>query len=205
MVSEVALPLGKYSEVGFLDDDYPSRRSHAGLNILGNLTAIGSVIDPWHVFFVAIGDNPARKRFFEALNHEGAEIDQLRSVHSVVSPASVIERGTLIMPGVVINAGARIGENVIINTGAIVEHDCRVGEHTHLAPGSILAGAASIGCLTTIGAGAVVCPGVRVSDNVILGAGAIATRDLDAPGYYYGAPAKWRKHPLLSASSHQGA
>lgn len=203
MVSEVALSLRKYSKVSFLDDDYPSRRSHAGLDILGNLSAIGSAVNAQHVFFIAIGDNPARKRFFDALNHECAEIDQLRSVHSIVSPASAIERGTLIMPGVVINAGARIGENVIINTGAIVEHDCEVGDHSHMAPGSILAGAASIGRLTTIGAGAVVCPGVRVSDSIILGAGAIATRDLDTPGYYFGAPAKWQKHILVAPGSHE--
>lgn len=205
VASEVALSLGKYSKVNFLDDDYPFRRSHAGLHILGNLSAIGSVVEAQHVFFVAIGDNATRKRFFDVLYKKCAEIDQLRSVHSIVSPTSVVGRGTLVMPGVVINADARIGENAIINTGAIVEHDCKVGDHSHLAPGSILTGAASIGCMTTIGAGAVVCPGVRVSDNIILGAGAIATRDLDSPGYYYGAPAKWRKHLLCTPRSQEEA
>ena len=201
VVSELAVASGLYSEVTFLAPCSPSRHFHAGLKISGDLSPVRSIVSAQNSFFIAIGDNHIRRQLFQSLTQECADIDLVRSAHSIVSPTSRIERGTLIMPKVVINADAQIGKNVIINTGAIVEHDCKVGDHSHLAPGSILTGAASIGCLTTIGAGAVVCPGVRVGDNIILGAGTIATRDLDTSGYYSGAPAKWRKHLLFTPSS----
>jgi sugar O-acyltransferase (sialic acid O-acetyltransferase NeuD family) len=187
---DVAVASGLFSEVTFLDSDYPLRRSHAGRVIAGDLKDLRSFVNPGRTFFVAIGDNYTRKMLFEALRDVGGSFAQLRSISSTISASSNIGPGTIVMPQATINAGARIGRNVIINTGSIVEHDCHVGDHSHLAPGSIIAGGVAVGCQTTIGAGAVVCPGVTIGDRILLGAGAVAVTDITCPGYYYGVPAK---------------
>ena len=114
---------------------------------------------------------------------------------SIVSPTAVVNRdvaigdGTVVMDGVVINPGARIGECSIINTHAVVEHDCTVGYGSHIAPGVVLCGGVSVGAQSIVGAGACVLPGVQIGERCLIGAGATVTHDLAEPGCYVGSPA----------------
>ena len=115
---------------------------------------------------------------------------------SIISPDAMsygdvaVGDGTVVMAGVVLNPGARIGACSIVNTNATVEHDCIVGAYSHVAPGAVLCGGVSVGSRCIIGAQACVLPGCSIADRCIVGAGATVTRDLTEAGVYVGSPAR---------------
>ena len=94
------------------------------------------------------------------------------------------------LPGAIVNAGARVGSNVIVNTGAIVEHDVELGEHAQLAPGVILGGGARVGALAYVGLGAVVRDHVAIGDGATVGMGAVVVKDIPDGARALGVPAR---------------
>jgi len=138
----------------------------------------------------SIGNPDQRVRSFEKLKKIGFHIPVIVSKASIIDKTVSIGNGTVIMPGVIINAGSKIGENCIINTGAIIEHDCSIGNHSHIAPGVILSGTVNVGNLTHIGTGTKVIQTIQISERTIIGAGSTIVKNIDEPGLYYGTPAK---------------
>lgn len=114
------------------------------------------------------------------------------SFTSVISPSAIVSssaslaRGVQVMHGVIIQAGARIGDNSIINTGAIIEHDCDVGANNHIAPRATLCGWVQTLSNVHIGVHACVIQGLNIGNNVIVGAGAIVTKNIEDKTIVYG-------------------
>jgi acetyltransferase EpsM len=182
VVADVARRAG-HPEITIWSDEPPEpARFHPETHFqrLGTLDATCRVI-------LAFGDLPARRRARERFpNAAAALIDP--SV--ILGQGVLVADGTVIMPGCLINANARIGRDVILNTGCIVEHDCVVGDNAHLSPGVRLAGAAGVDADAHIGTGAILLPSVCVGKGATVGAGAVVIRDV-APGVTVaGVPAK---------------
>ena len=104
-----------------------------------------------------------------------------------VSQYAVIDEGSQILPGSIVNINASIGEGSIINTGAIIEHDCVIGRHNHIAPGAVLSGAVVTDDNVHIATGANVIQNIHIGENTVVGAGATVTRDLGNNKVLYGA------------------
>jgi sugar O-acyltransferase (sialic acid O-acetyltransferase NeuD family) len=188
-VADVIQGYQLFGNIYFLDDRFPDQAEFECRKMVGTCLDFRRFLSDANAFFVAIGDNTTRRRFFDLMQIDGARLPSVLCSPFISSSAG-LGAGTLVMPGAIINADARIGDNVIVNSGAIVEHDCIIGDHSHVAPGSIMTGGAQLGSLVTLGAGAVVCPGISICDGVVLGAGAVVTKDITEPGRYLGAPAK---------------
>jgi sugar O-acyltransferase (sialic acid O-acetyltransferase NeuD family) len=137
---------------------------------------------------VAIGDNTIRKRVV-------SDLKNIRFI-SVIHPKAIIAdnvvygNGTVVMAGVVVNQGAKIGSHVILNTKSSVDHDCVIEDFVHVSPGVTLCGGISIGQGTHIGAGATVLPNIKIGENVIVGAGAVVTKDIPSESRVLGVPAR---------------
>ncbi|MCK5214125.1 MAG: acetyltransferase [Candidatus Omnitrophica bacterium] len=97
--------------------------------------------------------------------------------HAVIHPQAILSKdiqlgeGVQVIAGVVINVGAKIGDNVIINTRASIDHDCVVGAHTHIAPGVAVSGCVSIGQGCHVGTGVNIIQGIVLGDGVLVAAG----------------------------------
>ncbi len=119
-----------------------------------------------------------RLRLFEQLKKLGAVMPVIVSPSAYFSRHARVEEGTLILHGVVINTGARIGANSIVNSLALVEHDVEIGNHCHISTGARVNGGAIIedGCF--IGSGAVLREGIRIGSGSVIGAGCIVTSDV---------------------------
>ena len=83
----------------------------------------------------------------------------------VVHPSAVIgpsvehrRRARFVAAGVVVNAGARIGENAILNTGCTVDHDCRGRRSRPRRPACGLCGGVRLGEGVTLRRGATRSP-----------------------------------------------
>ena len=139
---------------------------------------------------VGIGDNTARMQVAAWLAEQGCTLRRVVHPAASIGREVVIEEGTVIMAGCVVNSGTRLGRNVILNTGATVDHDCSVGDGVHIAPGSHVCGGVSIGEGTLIGAGTTIIPGVRVGSRALVGAGSTVLKDIPDGARAGGSPCR---------------
>lgn len=163
VVTDIAR-LNGYKILGYLDDKEPVDR---GL-YLGRIETLPRWVRDGVGFVIAIGNNLVRKAIVE--RYEGLNLDYVKLVHPAAIIGSGVEilSGSVVMPGAIINAEARIGRHVIVNTAAVVDHDCVVGDFVHVAQGAVLAGGVKVeGC-------AVVGVGVRVRGWSVVGGKGIA-------------------------------
>lgn len=128
IVAETIAHAGKFTVVGFADDD-PAK---TGTRIDGI-----PVLGPWRqsaasVCLVAIGHNETRRRICQEVVRAGRRLLTVISPHAYVSPHATIGAGSVVLAGAVIQAGATLGVGVLANAGAVVDHDAEVGDYVHL-------------------------------------------------------------------------
>jgi len=182
-----------HTVVGFLDDD-PSKhgREIHGVKVLGSTPSIRD----WpkrqtpRGVVVAIGDNHQRAELFARVRAWGFETPNLIHPQTVVASQVELTEGLVMMAGVVLNPGCRVGLNVCINTGARVDHDCVLHDHCHVFPGSILTGGVEVGEYSYIGSGAVINPYRKVGRDSYVGSGAVVIHDVPDGVVVAGVPAK---------------
>ena len=180
----------KYESVFFLDSNYPRKKRHKDLPVVDTFENFISAPPPGIDYFVAIGNNQARKKLCETIIALKYPLATLIHPQAIISDDAHIGAGALIMPGAVINTGTTIGTGVIVNTCASVDHDNEISDFVHLAPGTRLAGGVRVGDCSMVGIGAIVIQNVRIGSNVIVGAGATVIHDVEASAKVVGTPAK---------------
>ncbi|NPV51911.1 MAG: hypothetical protein HPY71_00095 [Firmicutes bacterium] len=97
--------------------------------------------------------------------------------------------GTVVMPGSVVNAGARVMEHVILNTCCSVDHDCTIGDFAHIFPEAHLSGNVTVEEGSHLGVGASVIPQKSIGEWSIVGAGAVVIRNVPSRVVVAGIPA----------------
>ncbi|AFT75385.1 MULTISPECIES: acetyltransferase [Gammaproteobacteria] len=180
----------EYESVFFLDSNYPRKKKHKGLPVVDTFENFISAPPPGIDYFVAIGDNQARKKLCETIIALQYPLVTLIHPQAVVSGDVKIGAGALIMPGSVINTGSTLGTGVIVNTCASVDHDNEISDFVHLAPGARLAGGVVVDDCSMVGIGAIVVQNIRIGSNAIVGAGATVIHDVEASAKVVGTPAK---------------
>jgi len=191
VVLDVARSMGLFEHISFLDDD--SAKTHASFcecSVLGGRDQLPRFAT--NSFVIAIGDNRTRSQCFRLALENGLVPATLVHSTAIVAASATLGRGTVIMPGVIVNAGAVIGDDCILNTGSVIEHDCRVDAHVHISPRVVLGGAVNIGPLAHVGIGAVVLPGATVGEAAMVGAGAVVLKHAPPNCTVVGVPAKSR-------------
>jgi sugar O-acyltransferase (sialic acid O-acetyltransferase NeuD family) len=137
---------------------------------------------------ISIGDCLTRKkisielrnRFFGKLVHK----------HAVLSSTVSVNFGTVVMPGVCVNADTYIGRHVIINTNSSVDHECHIEDFVHISPNVALAGNVYIGEGTHIGIGTCVIQGVKIGKWCVIGAGTVIINDIPDYSVVVGNPGR---------------
>ena len=165
-------------------DNAPKVKSLSGIKVAHTDTIH---IDLEDCVIIAIGSNETRKKIAVEFNFKS-----IKAIHreAYVSEFAEVDYGTVVMPKVVINSGAKIGKHCIINSGAIVEHDCELEDYVHVSPNASLAGNVTVGECSHIGIGASVIQGVKIGKWVTIGAGAVVTQDIPDNCTAVGIPAK---------------
>ncbi len=190
VVADIAQKTANYEEIVFLDDaDISFSGKH---KVIGKIEAYKSCLNEAD-FFVALGDNELRKRVFNSLASQNANIPTFVHPNATVAEDVTLGKGTAVIAGAVINCGTVIGDAVIVNTCSSVDHDCVVGSYSHIAVGARITGEAKIGECVFVGANAVVVPDVFVCEGSVIGAGAVVIRNITEKGVYVGIPAELKK------------
>lgn len=166
------------------DDDFNKLNSIiGGYRITGpiNTSFKGNLI-------IAIGDNLTRKNI--SIKFVKANSTTIIHPSAIISKDVFIGDGSVIMAGVIIQAGTRIGKHCIINTGACIDHDCIIGDFVHIAPNCSLAGGVSVGEGTFIGIGSSIIQNKTIGKWTNVGAGSVIITDQPDNCTTLGVPAK---------------
>lgn len=174
--------------VGFVSID--EHETLYGYAHLGDDDALPAIFDSGvRSALVAIGDNRRRKVAIDMLRKGGFKLINAISPAAVVSKYVRAGEGIAVLPGAVVNAGSYLEDGVIVNTNASIDHDCLVGKCAHVAPGANVAGCVRLEEGVLVGTGSSVIPGVTIGSWTIVGAGAAVVSDLPANIVAVGVPA----------------
>ena len=83
-----------------------------------------------------------------------------------------------------------IGDGTKIDNQVQVAHNCRIGDHTVIASQAGISGSTVIGDRCTLAGQTATVDHITIGNDIILTGRAAASKDLDAPGAYRGAPAR---------------
>ena len=202
VAADTAIAMACYREIAFVDDN-PARQGKRvlGFPVVGASQDLAGLVSDGAELFIALGDNCLRAEAWRRVKSLRLRLATLRHPLAVISRFARVAKGTLVMPRVVINAGARIGTNCIVNTGAIVEHDCIVEDYVHLSPGVSIGGKVRIEQAAHLGVGAIVLPGVRIGRRSVVGAGCAVLHDLPADVVAVGVPARIIRYEIHGDTS----
>jgi sugar O-acyltransferase (sialic acid O-acetyltransferase NeuD family) len=177
-------------EVTFFDDAYPNITHVEHWAVAGDFTALLSQKSDFCGAVVAIGNANIRQAITAKLQQAGITTPILIHPTASVSKYAQIKHGSVVMPGVVINAFSLIGESCIINSNAVVEHDCKLADFVHICPNSAVAGGTVIGERTWLGIGSNVRQLINIGADVLIGAGSVVIKDIPSGQTVIGVPAK---------------
>lgn len=173
--------------IGFFDDgDISVGKKIGNYKVLGRIKDISKFkVDR---VIVAIGDNKKREEIAQKL-----KVRYFTAIHpsAVLSKSAQILEGSMVLGGVVVNAGSWIGRHVILNTGCTVDHHNVVNDFAHIAPGVHLGGNVTVGAGVLVGIGATVINNIKIGKWSVIGAGSVVVKDTGDNIISFGTPAKY--------------
>ena len=184
----------KYKVVGFIDSFKKKGTEVNGYAVLGSEYDLPLLIEKHEIFggIVAIGDNWIRNLVVDRILKIVPQFNYVGAVHpnAQVGKDVRIGKGSVIMPGVTINANAIIGNHCILNTNSSLDHDGLMNNYSSLAPN------VCVGGNFILGRGSAICLGTNIIENItvgeysVVGAGSLLVGNVSSCLVVYGAPAK---------------
>lgn len=117
-----------------------------------------------------IGKPTVKQRLAKTLESLGFEQPAVVSRLAHVSRHARLGAGTSVGHGVIVNAGARVGNHCILNSRALIEHDAVIGNHCHISTGALVNGGLTLGDASFIGSGAVLREGLAIPAGSVISA-----------------------------------
>lgn len=147
-----------------------------GYEIIGNDKDLAELVKRFNFFHISLGfikDPTKRIELYELVKNMGAVFPVIKSPLAHISRHSIIEEGTIVMHGAIVNAEAKIGCNCIINSKSLIEHDAEVGNHCHISTGAIINGGVKVGSNSFVGSGCITVQGSIVPINTFVRANSL--------------------------------
>ena len=138
------------------DQDLPSLRQQCAHALL----AVGQ-----------IGLPSNRQRLALELKRLEFSLPVVISGRAHVSHHAQLGVGTSVGHGVIVNAGAYVGDHCILNSNALIEHDAVIDDYCHISTGALVNGGTKIGASSFIGSGALLREGLTLPPQTVISAG----------------------------------
>jgi len=184
----------KYNIVGLIDSYKPKETKIFDYKVLGTEEELPILIKKLNcnAGIIAIGDNWIRKLVYNKIIKLVPNFKFIIAIHpnSIIGKNVTIGKGTVIMPGVIVNSDSKIDNFCILNTKASLDHDCYLKMFSSLAPNATVGGNVTIGSYSAICLGANVIQDITIGNHSIIGAGALVNKNVKDYEMVYGVPAK---------------
>ncbi len=185
----------KYTIAGFIDE-FSDKGEHLGFPILSkSLDELEGKES--YVYFIAIGNNLRRKRWYDILSEKGYEMINVIDPSAIVSQYAHLGIGCFVGKMAIVNSKAFVGNDCIINSKALVEHGCHVSDHANISTNSVINGDVVIGEGSFIGSCSVTIGQLSVGNWSTVGAGAVVIRNVGDGVTVAGVPAKKIKEEAM--------
>jgi len=173
-----------YRPAGDTSFDYPVVGTEAELPTLSKSLNL-------HGCFIAIGDNWRRNLVAQKIMELAPALSFITPIHTSaeIARGATIGRGTVIMPGAIVNSDSKIGDFCILNTKASLDHDCVMEDFSSLAPNVTTGGNVRIGAFSAVSLGANIIHKRTIGRHTVIGAGALVLQDIPDFSVAYGIPA----------------
>jgi sugar O-acyltransferase (sialic acid O-acetyltransferase NeuD family) len=184
----------EYKLVGLIDPYKEKNEEHFGYPILGNNRDY-SIINRVYGGIIAIGDNWVRYKTSLFIISKNNSFRFMCFIHpfSMIARGVKIGKGSIIMPGVIINSDTIIGNHCIINTNTSIDHDCNIGNYVSLAPKVTTGGHVNISDYSAIGLGTNIIQNINIGEHTIIGAGSTVVRHIGSNIVAFGTPCKKKR------------
>ena len=193
VVASLLLDQNAYKKIQIFElGDFTEGERILGIQVIP-FSKIYNNLDVFHAedFFLAIGCNKKRKKYWEILKKYDLQTPNLISSSSLVEPSAQLGQGNVICSRSFIGPCVQIGDNNLLNSFSLIEHESVVGSHCHMAPKSVLAGRGTLGDSCFIGLGAKIIDKLTIANGTTIGAGACVLESItEEDRTYAGIPAR---------------
>lgn len=196
---------GLYQIVGIIDSKAEIGSELFGYKVIGRQEDVLKLKEEYGFIggCINLGDNYTRFKVVEEIESkfkrfegvEGFEWEWINAIHSTAIIGSRVEigKGLLIMSGVIINPGTKIGDFCHFYTGAIVEHNNTFKDYSSISANSSTGGHVKVNKFAAICMGCTLFDRVTIGEATVIGSGSVVTKDVDWYSVAYGSPAKFIK------------
>ena len=184
--------LNNFKIKGIIDIFFKKKNKREYINsipVIGGIDVIESKSQN-HSFFISIGDNKLRKKYFNYLVKRNFNSVNLFHPNSIISKNVKFGKNIFIGPGAIVNSNTIIKNNVIINSNSIIEHEVTVSDHVNCSPGSIVCGRSTLNESVFIGAGSVVIENIEIGKNTFVASGSVVNKNFKKNLLIGGTPSK---------------
>lgn len=188
-ILETIQAMGGYEVVGFLSKNF-STEIFLGLPVYP-FEQIEDLRKKGVNYFIA-GETDRQERIEVLKEAEKAGFQLFNAIHprASISPSVRLAGGNHIKACAVIETGTIVGMGCIIDNGAIVPHHNIIGDGCHISPGVAMGSSIQLGMRVLLGIGACVSTGVDIGNDVIVSPGSSVTKNVPDGSVLEGVPAR---------------
>jgi sugar O-acyltransferase (sialic acid O-acetyltransferase NeuD family) len=184
----------KFNIVGLIDSVQDIGSDFYGHTIIGRQNELSKLCNDYdfNSGIVGLGDNYLREKVVVEILEQKKDFNFISAISKFasISNTSRIGIGSVIMPGVVVNSEALVGDFCVINTNSSLEHNCLIENFSSLSAGVTTGGYFKLGRYSAIALGVTILDWITIGENVVVGSGSLVTKDLESHSLYYGVPVK---------------
>ncbi len=147
-------------------------------------------VDEAAEYFIGIGDNLIRRRYFDRLKAMGLTIGSCIAPTAWIAETATLGEGVFVGAFSTVGADARLGDSVVINTKVNVDHDTEVADDCQIAAGVTIGGGARFEKSCFVGLQACILPKLTIGEGAIVAAASLVTRDVPPYVLVMGSPAR---------------
>ncbi len=185
----------RYSVVGFVDSFKEKGTRRNGYPILGNELDLPGLIDEFDIkgAILAIGNNWTRKIVADSIGNIAPNLKMVTVIHPSVLIGKDVEigKGSVIMPGAIVNANSRIGSFCVLNTNSSLGHDGIMEDFSSMASGVCTGGNLTLRQFSAVSLGANIIEHITIGKHSVIGAGSLVVKDVEPFSVVYGSPARF--------------
>lgn len=175
---------------GFLDDDI-----HVLDGLRGEFPPIVSSVEdyqiqPNDVFFCALGDPEARKKYVDIIESKGGRFISYISPQAMISPNATIGEGSFISSISSISDNVDVGKHVMINGMSTLGHDVKIGDFVSIGAYCFFGGYVEVGDFSSIHVRSTILRHKKIGTHASVGAASVVIRNVKDNIHVFGNPAK---------------